>query len=204
MSDYEHSRSRTRGAGSVTGIATFADGGTEYIAIGRDRNRRRCSGQIARSGDRSWNGSPRPSPAVLASCLRIAFRDPVFARPRPTRDIEEYMAHTDEERRGFGGPWDDASVRAFLESAEAAAARTLVATRRPGEPPGMHDAAEPWRARSCARRASAQGSHTVCPSMSRRWRAPSCHARMVETQALGVAVTRYRYRCRAGRHAVCQ
>ena len=31
--------SRTRGAGSVTWIATFADGGREYIAIGRNRNR---------------------------------------------------------------------------------------------------------------------------------------------------------------------
>ena len=39
MSDCESPRSRTRGAGSVTWIATFADSGTEYIAIGRDRNR---------------------------------------------------------------------------------------------------------------------------------------------------------------------
>ena len=38
VASYENSRSRTEGAGSVTWIATFADGGREYIAIGRDRN----------------------------------------------------------------------------------------------------------------------------------------------------------------------
>ena len=35
---FEKPRSRTRGAGSVTWIATFADRGREYIAIGRNRN----------------------------------------------------------------------------------------------------------------------------------------------------------------------
>ena len=81
---YENFGSRTRAAGSVTWIATFADGGTEYIEIARDQNRGwRSSGSIARSGGRSWNGSPCPSPAVLASCLRTAFRD-LGARARPT------------------------------------------------------------------------------------------------------------------------
>ena len=32
-------------------------------------------------------------------------------------DIEEFLARTKAARRGFGGPWDDASVRAFLKGA---------------------------------------------------------------------------------------
>ena len=56
---YENSRSRTRGADSVSWIATFANGGTEY------------------------------------------------------------MARTEAARRRFRGPWDNVSVSAFLEGAEA-------------------------------------------------------------------------------------
>ena len=50
VASYENPRSRTRVTGSVTWIATFADGGAEYIAIGRDRNRMAVFRSIARPG----------------------------------------------------------------------------------------------------------------------------------------------------------
>ena len=73
------SRSRTRGAGSVTWLGTIAGGGTEYIAIGRDRNR-----MAVFRVDCAFGGPIMERFAMtFTDCLRFLSPDRV-SRPRPT------------------------------------------------------------------------------------------------------------------------